>query len=257
MERTDIAYVINTTPKYFYLLDLHLALLERYAPNLKWPIYISTEVPENKTIKSLLHKYSRVKVLQNQDDGFLESRAEAAYMLPSAIKYIFPIQDDFLLEGRPIEENIREALEILDELPHVSSMRLMPCPGPKGVPLSSMRSKWFILDFNKEMVFTYQATIWRREQYMNFMNACSATTPANSTKAQRAHYAIKTNIAEIPAGQNILQGISGTHLAFKREGSHPNAVYLCPWPYRPTAVVKGVLESWAVELAQRENILLD
>ena len=257
MERSDVAYVINTTPKYFYLLDLHLALLERYAPNLEWPIYISTEVPEHETIKYLLHKYSRVKVLQNQDDGFLESRAEAAYMLPSSIKYIFPIQDDFLLEGRPMEDKIKQSLKILDELPHISSMRLMPCPGPNGLLLSPMVNDWFVLDFNKEMVFTYQATIWRREQYMNFMNACAATTPKNSTKAERAHYAIKTNIAEIPAGQMILQGISGMHLAFKREGKHPNAVYLCPWPYRPTAVVKGVLEPWAIELAQRENIDLD
>lgn len=71
--------------------------------------------------------------------------------------------------------------------------------------------------------------------------------------------AIKVNIAEIMRGQEILfsLGKGKIHLAWPREGSHPNAVYLCPWPYRPTAVVRGNLESWAVDLANREGVCLD
>jgi hypothetical protein len=31
---------------------------------------------------------------------------------------------------------------------------------------------------------------------------------------------------------------------------------LCPWPYRPTAIVKGRLEPWAEELGRREGFNL-
>jgi hypothetical protein len=31
---------------------------------------------------------------------------------------------------------------------------------------------------------------------------------------------------------------------------------MCPWPYRPTAIIKGVLQSFAIELAQREGFKL-
>jgi hypothetical protein len=53
--------------------------------------------------------------------------------------------------------------------------------------------------------------------------------------------------------REILKSFGNIHLAWPREGAHPNAVYLCPWPYRPTAVVRGLFESWANELAKREG----
>ena len=43
MNRQDICILINSTPKYYYLLPLHLTLIRRYAPFLHWPIYFATE----------------------------------------------------------------------------------------------------------------------------------------------------------------------------------------------------------------------
>ena len=243
-----LAYLINTTPKYFYLLPLHIALLHRYAPTLGWPIYIATESPE------LLPPLLDVNIihLPLEKEGFLDSRSEAVKRLPPHIKYVFPMQEDFLLEGRPIESAIKGGLEILDTYPKISSLRLMPCPGPKGGQF--MDTAWKVLDLNIDsLVFTYQATIWRRGDYTDFIDALIRVIPPGSQNK----LAIKVNIAEIMRGQEILCTLGKSegklHLAWPREGSHANAVYLCPWPYRPTAVVRGILESWAIDLAKREG----
>jgi hypothetical protein len=31
---------------------------------------------------------------------------------------------------------------------------------------------------------------------------------------------------------------------------------MCPWPYRPTAIVKGIITSWAKELILREGFFI-
>lgn len=264
MDRTDCAYLINTTPKYFYLINLHLTLLHRYAPSLAWPIYLATEEPER------LDPLPKVTVLRlpKNKAGFFESREAAVAMLPDTIKYVFPIQEDFLLEARPMEKEIAEALQILDADPQVSSLRLMPCPGPNALDVSYKPQgsftfgSWKILDFDVEMVFTYQATLWRRAPYQTFMAALLHKTE-HLDERQKIVAAIKVNIAEIAEGQMLLRNCLSVapsqqhlHLAFPRAYSHPNAVYLCPWPYRPTAVVRGSLEPWAAELAQRESVPL-
>jgi len=259
----ELAFLINTTPKYFYLLPLHITLLHRYAPTLGWPIYIATESPE---LLPLTAQGVNIIHLPMEKEGFLDSRSEAVKQLPPHIKYVLPMQEDFLLEGRPIESAIQSGLDILDKYPHVSSLRLMPCPGPKGSEF--MDTPWKILDLNIDsLVFTYQATIWRRDEYTNFMDALIRVIPPGSQNK----LAINVNIAEIMRGQEILLSLSEgkgkgkaegkaqskIHLAWPREGSHPNAVYLCPWPYRPTAVVRGNLEPWAVDLAKREGFSLE
>jgi hypothetical protein len=255
MDRTDCAYLINTTPKYFYLLNLHITLLHRYAPSLAWPVYLATEEPE------CLDPLPNVTVLTlpKTKAGFFESREAAVAMLPDTIKYVFPIQEDFLLEARPMEKEIAEALQILDADPQVSSLRLMPCPGPNALDLSYKPNPlWKILDFDVEMVFTYQATVWRRAPYQRFMAALLHKTE-HLDERQKIVAAIKVNIAEIAEGQMLLRNSSSPsylHLAYPRSYSHPNAVYLCPWPYRPTAVVRGTLEPWAAELAKRESVPL-
>jgi len=251
MECVDCAYLINTTPKYFYLLPLHITLLKRYAKGMTWPIYIATESPA--TLPSLdLGIRLHIIPLPNSAEGFLESRAESVRCLPPEIRYVFPIQEDFLLEGRPSWLEIYDALRIMD-IDSVSSVRLMPCPGPKGENYSDSLK---ILDFAKEMVFTYQATLWRREAYQSFMDALIATFPPGLSQERKNNIAIKVNIAEIEKGQNILKGLGSKHLSYVRDGPQPNAVYLCPWPYRPTAVVRGLLEPWAAELAVREGLPL-
>lgn len=255
MNSPHIAYLINTTPSYFYLLPLHITLLKRYASSMQWGIYIATEEPNHPSLEKLQEDFPDIHILPltKEEEGFFESRQAATQALPQTIEYIFPMQEDFLLEGRPMEDIFQSALHILDNSPNVHSLRMMPCPGPRtnntfqGLP-------WRILTLAEgDMLFTYQATLWRREAYQNYMNWL-CTQSNGLTKEQKKKLAIHTNLGEIQQGQIALRDQGGIHLAYPREGSHPNAVYLAPWPYRPTAVVRGRLEPWAEELADREKI---
>jgi len=262
MDRLDVAYLVNSTPKYYYLLDLHFTLLTRYAPELRWPIFLATEVPEHPLLQSLTAKFPWVNLLKIPTDQsmFLESRLAATENLPPDISYVLPIQEDFLLEARPIAAVLKEAISLLEESPSLSSLRLMPCPGPASSQTWGT-TRWHMLDFAKDSyVFTYQATIWRRHDYTKFLRTLlhriRETRGTSLTPQQQVQIQIKENIAEVYEGQQILKQVTGLHLAWPREGKQPNAVYLSPWPYRPTAVVRGSLEPWARDLAEREGLPL-
>lgn len=268
MNRQDTAYLVNSTPKYFYLLPLHFTLVQRYAANLKWPTYIATEVPENKIIQDI-SKNIGVKVipLEQKDRFFIESRLAACKALPSSIRYVLPIQEDFLLGGRIDESAIQESLQILDLDPMVASIRWMPCPGPKAGSRQYKNFSYKIL--NEEFMFTYQATLWRREEYILFLSAILDIP--EEIFIQRQHLQGKDenqlkkiiqvdfNLAENHFGQQKFQEVfrGKIHLAWPRAYSYPNAVFLSPWPYRPTAVEKGKLGEWVYEFAKREGFPIE
>ncbi len=255
----NCAYVINTTPSYFYILRLHLTLLQRYGGTLPWHVFLATEVPNHPLVNELCKEFPWLHILPlaEKDKGFLDSRLAAAKALPPHIEYIFPIQEDFLLEARPLYNVMKEAFDILQKKPDVKSLRVMPCPGPKG-NITFEGTEWRILQVGDgDMLFTYQATVWRKKAYIDFLQAL--VTPmisAGISEEKRKRIEIQDNIAEVEAGQRLLHSLGGIHLAWKREGTQPNAVYLAPWPYRPTAIVRGKLEEWAEELASREKVLL-
>jgi hypothetical protein len=79
-------------------------------------------------------------------------------------------------------------------------------------------------------------------------------------EADWSKYCIRANVAENLKGQQIFSrvcmGPDRLHLSAPRSHKEPNAVYMCPWPYRPTAVVQGSLEPWAKEFAAREGFII-
>ena len=261
MNRTDIAYLINSTPKYYYLLPLHLMLVRRYAPELTWPIYIASEEPEHPILVECVNTYGvQILPLKQSDRFFLESRLAATLALPPEIKYVFPMQEDFLLERKPDGEAIKEATTLLESMPDLSSIRFMPCPGPP----TTQKVGWASLKGTHYM-FSYQATLWNRGDYQLFLSAVldmggfESLCPLNLSDDKRKKWLqVDFNIAENQFGQQKFAEILGhkTHLGWVRQGKQSNAVYLSPWPYRPTAVEKGVLGQWAIDLAKREGCSL-
>lgn len=264
MNRQDVCILINSTPKYFYLLPLQLTLLRRYAPELKWPIYFATEALDHPiTIKLITEFDVKPIALAQSQGGFLESRQAALQKLPSTITYVLPLQEDFLLDRKPQYDALNDALYILDTDRHVSSLRLTPCPGPHvSNPLYTKHKVWKLLGEKDEYIFTYQATLWRRTDlqvyYNELLNEIAKTTQISSNE-EKKYAALTMNLGEAKFGQQVLQKSLPNvfHLSCPREGPWPNAVYLCPWPYRPTAVVRGNLEPFAKELFAREGIKLD
>ena len=262
MERNDVCILINSTPKYYSILLLQVGLLRRYAPKLKWRIFLATEVPDHEICRRLVKEFGvELVVLGDKDSGFLESRAAGVRGLPSEIMYVLPLQDDFILDREPMYDMLEEACRILDMDRNVASLRLTPCPGPaKDDPLYNPGKVWKILTDNDDMVFTYQATLWRRIDYYAFfkelLHGVERDYPDAVTVEQKRHVALNVNCAEISYGQNLLKTLGGEiilHLAYPRAGPWSNAVYLCPFPYRPTAIVRGKLEDFAKELGKREG----
>ena len=253
------AYIINTTPSYFYILRLHLTLLERYGGKLRWKIFLATEVPTHSLVLELCKEFPWLGILSlsESNKGFLDSRLAAVRALPVTIEYIFPIQEDFLLEARPLHFVLEEAFHLFEKYRDVKSLRLMPCPGPK-TNKTFEGTQWKVLDISEnDMLFSYQATLWRKDTYITFLQKLiDPMISAGLSEEKRKRVEIHDNIAEVDVGQKLLASLGGLHLAWPREGTQPNAVYLSPWPYRPTAIVRGKIESWAEELAEREKVLL-
>ena len=171
------------------------------------------------------------------------------------------LQEDFLLERPGIkEDDINEMVHRMEREANIHSVRLMPCPGPKGTVVAGQR--WAPLDVGAdEYYFTFQASVWRRDSLTQYLNAviqklCTgAGIPAKRTREYNV-YQVSGNPAENGQGKELLVnlfGESAQHYAWVRRGGYPNGVYDCPFPYRPTAIVKGVLQEWAKELVVREG----
>lgn len=262
MERQDVCILINSTPKYYSVAALEIVLLRRYANRLQWPIYFATEKPNHKVCQTMKkeHGVQLIELDSVIESGFLESREAALRKLPVDIKYTLMLQDDFLLDREPMYKMLAQACSILDMDRTVASLRLMPCPGPveSDPPYHPDMKHWKILTENDQMLFTYQATLWRRFDahtfYKGLLDSIAKDFPAATTAQEKKDIALKMNCAETHYGQEKLRSQPHLlHLAWARVGAWPNAVFLCPFPYRPTAIVKGKLEPFAEELAKREG----
>ena len=261
MNRQDVCLLLNSTPKYFYLLPLQLTLLRRYAPFLEWPVYFATEVPEHPIAKQLESEFQvKILPLPREKEGFLESRETALRLLPSEILYVLPLQEDFLMDRTPNSNELIDALFILDTDRSVSSLRLMPCPGAhEEDPLYVSEKQWRILGSKNTYFFTYQATMWRRMDLTTYFSSLLHSIQkdfGDKTNQDKKYLALTNNVGENHYGQKVLRKcLTDTlHLSWPRAHQNPNAVYLCPWPYRPTAVIRGKLQPFAEEMFYREGV---
>ena len=261
--------LVNTTPKYMHYAEVQIACLRRYALKLdSVPIYIATE--ERPTHGSCLQRILRNKnthhiSLQQEESGFLESRLSGITYLPDNYDFVLPLQEDFWLDRAPDYKVINDAINILVADMRIQCVRLMPSPGPHPED-EFYKDDWLILGIKDEYKFTFQATLWRRDSYIKFMEhilkiASKDFHSSGLPSTDWSKYCVRVNVAENLKGQKtfseMCMGPNKLHLSIKRSHDSPNAVFLAPWPYRPTAVVQGSLEPWAKEFAKREGFKLN
>jgi len=246
------------------LAEVQIACIRRYAAKLHdIPIFLATELtPADSIVDRILniHNVHYIK-LQQDESGFIESRIAAVKYLPSDYELVLPLQEDFWLDRAPDYEALEQAVKIFRSDFRVKSIRLMPSPGPQPSDLI-YKDSWRILSEKDQYRFTFQATMWNASMYIKFLekvllSASKDFKDSGLVESEWARYCIRTNVAENSKGQDIFYRIcmdSGNlHLSIKRDHVYPNAVFLAPWPYRPTAVVQGKLEPWAEEFMKREG----
>jgi hypothetical protein len=261
MDRNDTVILVNSTPKYYYILNFFFGMLRRYAPDLKWDVVLATEEPTHPFCKLVEEKYS-VKLLEIpvEYSGFLNSRYKALELLVDKYNYCLPLQEDFILEGYLNKDIFETLFEYLSNDASIVSARLMPCPGP--VSQKEIYPYWASITNSDTYRFIFQATLWKTkaclEWYSRICQTLNLHAPLETTSASRRHaIELVENIAENYIGQTEFSDWSAEngykHIAWIRRGSWANAVYLSPFPYRPTAIVRGLLEPWANELAKREG----
>jgi len=210
----------------------------------------------------------KLLAIPEESKGFLESRLAALKRIMYDYNYCFPLQDDFLLEMPMNSEAIAKVLNCMDKTMSTVSARCMPCPGPsKESDFSNTYDnipEWKIITKKKDPFgFTFQATLWKTRPlfhwYERICEKLDSLCPKEQ-QARRKEIELRENLAENGIGQKEFWTWTDEkdyeHIAFERVGPWPNAVYLSPFPYRPTAIVRGKLEPWAEDLAKREGITI-
>lgn len=261
--------LINTTPKYMPLVDVQVACIRRYARGLdSIPIFLATEMPVSNFYVDRILSNTNVHYmsLQKDESEFIESRLAATSYIPDEYDYILPLQDDFWLDRAPDYKLIEDAINILKTDPKVQSIRMMPSPAASSFAETyGGRGPWKILDQADAYKFTFQATLWRKKPYMDFLEvilkrASKDFEDSGLPRSDWSKFCVRINVAENMKGQatfnEVCMGQGRIHLCIERPGRQANAVFLSPWPYRPTAVVHGKLEPWAIDFAYREGFSL-
>lgn len=263
--------LINTCPKYKFLALAQVILIRRYAPNLTLPIYLAC----SEFTKNDLEQLDKLNVLvinqtEKENEDFIGCRIHAlkkirettAVSLTAAYEYIILLQEDFLLDRAPSYSYIEESISLMQENADVACIRLMPCPGPENKQPNDkfLSNKWLEILPSEAYFFSFQAAIWRLPWVLDFfveMTKESQEYLAGKPIQICNHYWIRLNPCEQELGQKVaikLLKENGMFLGYPRRCLWPNGVLLSPWPYRPTAVEKGILQQWAIDFLSREGL---
>lgn len=275
----DTCILINSCSAYNYILHPFFIMLRRWWPDCDLPIYLACDGD----LKEFRDTYHIHIIEQDKDYGFVEGRIHALTVV-SNYTFVIMLQDDFIIERFVDNTMIHQLITIIaqsytkspdqdEETVPFACIRLMPCPGPTGeihtYPMDE-GSLVRIAEFTNESWcrFSFQAAIWHREYYIRFFKELKASICRNIFQAYSTE--IATEIVNDPAywkqiwfSSNIAENRYGCSFSLRypekmmgiiRDGNYANAVYRSPIPYRPTAIVRGKLEDWAIELFKREKI---
>ena len=250
----SVCVLINSCKKYNYLALAACKLIKRYAPDLKWPVYFATGGLTDEQKEDVLGLgFTYMEQSDNENADFIESRLYALRLLQKDYAFVLLLQDDFFLDRQPDYVALDKTVAMMTENPAVVCTRLMPCPGPTGSEWLS----WREIVVDPYCYFSFQAGIWSTGWLITFFEGVVRKSQGLFGKYpqySRNQFWLLVNPCETEAGTDVAVELGGRFVGWPRVGRWSNAVYLSPWPYRPTAVEKGVLQPWASEMLKREGL---
>ena len=249
----SVCILVNSCPKYNKIAVASCCLIRRYATGLKWPIYLASAGLDDE--KKAMMMAAGVHVMEQgpENGDFLESRIEALRILRESFSFVLLLQDDFFLDRAPNYDALEETVRMMTENPEIVCTRLMPCPGPTG---DVVLGKWKEIVVDPYCYFSFQAGVWSIPWLMRFFEEVVRRATPLMTKYphySRNQFWLLVNPCETGVGTDVAVELGGRFVGWPRAGRWSNAVYLSPWPYRPTAVEKGVIQPWATEMLKREE----
>ena len=248
----SVCVLINSCPKYNQLAIASCCLIRRYATSLSWPIFLAT-AGLNDEQKAMMMAAGVNVIEQGPENGeFLESRIEALRTLQKNFSLVLLLQDDFFLDRAPCYADLDATVAMMSEHSEIVCTRLMPCPGPTGDAFGELRE----ITVGPYCYFSFQAAIWSVPWLLKFFEGVFRKSQPLFSKYQqftRNQFWLLVNPCEKDVGADVAVEIGGRFVGFSRKGNWSNAIYLSPWPYRPTAVERGVLQPWAKEMLIREG----
>ena len=249
----SVCILVNSCPKYNKIAVASCCLIRRYATGLKWPIYLASAGLDDE--KKAMMMAAGVHVMEQgpENGDFLESRIEALRILRESFSFVLLLQDDFFLDRAPNYDALEETVRMMTENPEIVCTRLMPCPGPTG---DVVLGKWKEIVVDPYCYFSFQAGVWSIPWLMRFFEEVVRRATPLMTKYphySRNQFWLLVNPCETGVGTDVAVELGGRFIGWPRAGRWSNAVYLSPWPYRPTAVEKGVIQPWATEMLKREE----
>ncbi len=249
----SVCILVNSCPKYNKIAVASCCLIRRYATGLKWPIYLASAGLDDE--KKAMMMAAGVHIMEQgpENGDFLESRIEALRILRESFSFVLLLQDDFFLDRAPNYDALEETVRMMTENPEIVCTRLMPCPGPTG---DVVLGKWKEIVVDPYCYFSFQAGVWSIPWLMRFFEEVVRRATPLMTKYphySRNQFWLLVNPCETGVGTDVAVELGGRFVGWPRAGRWSNAVYLSPWPYRPTAIEKGVIQPWATEMLKREE----
>jgi len=249
----SVCILINSCPKYNNLAVASCCFIRRYASSIEWPIYLATACLKEE--EKAMMMAAGVKIIEqgSENADFIESRIEALRILQREFSLVLFLQDDFFLDRAPDYPALNLTVKMMLDNAGIVCTRLMPCPGPTG---SKYGELWREVVVCPHHYFSFQAAIWSVPWLLRFFEEVFRKSQSLFSKYEqltRNQFWLLINPCEKEVGTDVAVELGGRFVGFPRKGPWSNAVYLSPWPYRPTAVEKGVLQPWAAEIMIREG----
>ena len=149
------------------------------------------------------------------------------------------LQEDFLIERPVNKELINDLIETFKTHKDIGYIRCTPCPGPKGNAIQYPKVMLGLFHPQQDYLFSFQATIWR----VSFLSQLLQAYQHRSTILN-----IEKDLTQ------LLSRTSHKLLGIIRTDNSPDGVFQSPIPYRPTAIIKGQIQPWAIELIKKHQI---
>jgi hypothetical protein len=163
MPRKDCTFIVNSCDAQSDIWLPFFLCLEKYWPEMNWPIVLNTE---SKTYKYKNYDIKTFRLFEGKKDKWSQRLKETLKQIKT--KYIFFMLDDFFIVEPVDTKFINQCFKWMDENPKIAVFSFHPVIDDNNMPSSKYKG------FEKRpkhgnYMLNCQAAIWRRDRLIKFL----------------------------------------------------------------------------------------